>query len=237
MASEACSIEGCANTGKMRRGWCNTHYHRWKTHGDPEYTRPQKFCSVRGCTGVHDSHGYCGPHAWRFKKYGDPRADIPIATPGDPASTFARKVEPQGDCLVWTGATSSAGYGQIGIGGRVIYTHRYAWEQEHGAIPEGTEIDHACHNRRCVRIGHLRAATRTENARNLRGANEGRDLPRGVSRQGKKYRARLSIDGAEVSLGNFTTAEKARKALTEARHKAYGEFAGLDHPRPRKEAQ
>ena len=29
-----CSIEGC-NKRARRRGWCNAHYHRWGSHGDP----------------------------------------------------------------------------------------------------------------------------------------------------------------------------------------------------------
>lgn len=31
-----CSIENCANLVEAR-GWCTTHYHRWKRQGDPEY--------------------------------------------------------------------------------------------------------------------------------------------------------------------------------------------------------
>ena len=235
MASKACSIEGCANTGKMRRGWCNMHYSRWRTHGDPDYTRPVRGCAVEECGRPHDSHGYCASHAWRFKKHGDPRTDIPLRTLGDPEATFGRKATPQGDCLVWTGALSAAGYGQIGVAGRVEYAHRYAWERAHGEIPGGIEIDHACHNRACVRVEHLRAATRQENARNLRGSNVGRDLPRGVSRYRGKYRARVSIQGSESTLGYFATPEEARKVAAAARQEAYGEFAGLDTPRPRKE--
>lgn len=30
-----CSIEGCAKTGVIRRGWCTSHYERWLRHGDP----------------------------------------------------------------------------------------------------------------------------------------------------------------------------------------------------------
>ena len=29
-----CSIEGC-DKGVKGRGWCNKHYKRWRTHGDP----------------------------------------------------------------------------------------------------------------------------------------------------------------------------------------------------------
>ncbi|MER8602822.1 hypothetical protein NKH48_03370 [Mesorhizobium sp. M1233] len=30
-----CSIHGCGRTVCNRRGWCNTHYQRWRNHGDP----------------------------------------------------------------------------------------------------------------------------------------------------------------------------------------------------------
>lgn len=29
-----CSIEGCARQ-RVARGWCGTHWRRWRTHGDP----------------------------------------------------------------------------------------------------------------------------------------------------------------------------------------------------------
>ena len=37
----------------------------------------------------------------------------------------------------------------------LVMYHRYVWEQHHGAIPEGYEIDHMCHNRACCNIEHL----------------------------------------------------------------------------------
>lgn len=33
--SRICSIPDCGNAGKLRRGWCNRHWLRWKRHGDP----------------------------------------------------------------------------------------------------------------------------------------------------------------------------------------------------------
>lgn len=66
-----CSIDGCDRGGKIVRGWCMRHYHRWHETGSPTGTnRPsaeERFWSqvdVRGdddCwlwTGWTDPHGY-----------------------------------------------------------------------------------------------------------------------------------------------------------------------------------
>jgi len=37
----------------------------------------------------------------------------------------------------------------------IVMYHRYVWEQTHGAIPEGFEIDHKCRNRACSNLEHL----------------------------------------------------------------------------------
>lgn len=35
MTQRTCIIEGCANKKHVSRGWCNKHYWRYKTYGDP----------------------------------------------------------------------------------------------------------------------------------------------------------------------------------------------------------
>jgi hypothetical protein len=35
-----CKIEGCGRPRNCR-GWCATHYRRWRTHGDPMKVRPR----------------------------------------------------------------------------------------------------------------------------------------------------------------------------------------------------
>lgn len=75
----------------------------------------------------------------------------------------------EGDCQVWTGCTRN-GYGVISRGrkgeGR-IDTHRAAWENEHGPVPDGLTLDHLCRVRLCANPAHLEPVTRGENV--LRG--------------------------------------------------------------------
>ena len=84
---------------------------------------------------------------------------------------FWDKVDKSGDCWEWTASRGTSGYGQIRANGRPVVAHRVAYELTHGAVPEGVELDHLCHNRGCVNPDHLRVVSHKENMENLRGAH------------------------------------------------------------------
>jgi hypothetical protein len=75
------------------------------------------------------------------------------------------------DCILWTGALNEDGYGRVSVAGRQGLAHRVVWEDRHGPIPPGMQVDHACHNatgchlgqscphRRCVNVDHLQLVT------------------------------------------------------------------------------
>lgn len=51
MADTTCSIDGCERK-RSARGWCNTHYERWRRHGDVNFTG--KF-AARNCVTRSDT--------------------------------------------------------------------------------------------------------------------------------------------------------------------------------------
>ncbi len=74
---KVCTIEGC-DKKVMAKGWCSTHYQRWRFHGDPNH-EPQKqekplTCTVEGCENEYLQGGYCRSHYMRWYRHGDPMA-------------------------------------------------------------------------------------------------------------------------------------------------------------------
>lgn len=80
-------------------------------------------------------------------------------------STFWSKTAPATDCIRWTGAQNSKGYGCFAIDGVSQLAHRVAWEDEHGPIPAGMTIDHLCRVHCCVNVEHMELVTAAENVR------------------------------------------------------------------------
>lgn len=79
-----------------------------------------------------------------------------------------------GECLEWVRASSSAGYGQIRAGGKIVILHRLAYEVSNGVsgLPPGLFVCHKCDNPRCCNPQHLFLGTPVDNARDM--MNKGR---------------------------------------------------------------
>jgi hypothetical protein len=166
-----CSIEGCEKAADTR-GWCRAHYKRWLRLGDPLAGGPmegrKRWCAIEGCDAKHYGHGWCVKHYRRWIEHGDPLYTPPTAT-----ERFWPKVNKDGPipecwpelgpCWVWTAGLSHS-YGSFGVGARKqVPAHKWAYEQEHGPVPEGLELDHLCRNHACVNPSHLEAVTHQEN--------------------------------------------------------------------------
>ena len=82
-------------------------------------------------------------------------------------------------CHVWQRAKQTRGYGVVWFDGKVRLAHRVSWFLAHGAWPAPDKVlDHACDNKSCVNVDHLREM---DNYANLR-----RAIPRGDAETEKR---------------------------------------------------
>lgn len=167
MGKRTCSIDGCGKP-HAARGWCYSHWERWKRHGDPlagKRINKGKRCSVDECDRPAHSLEMCTLHYGRFLIHGDPLGGGPRRIVGDDAARFWSKVDKTDACWLWTGALNNSGYGTIKINGVTVGAHRHSFLLAGRAIPEGLDLDHLCSVRRCVNPDHLEPVTRAENLR------------------------------------------------------------------------
>jgi len=71
-------------------------------------------------------------------------------------------------CWEWPGSRCKGHYGVCSMARKNVMIHRVVYEHFVGPIPEGLEIDHACHNRVCANFEHTSPATPDANKRRQR---------------------------------------------------------------------
>jgi hypothetical protein len=78
---------------------------------------------------------------------------------------FWLKVDKTETCWIWRAALNDHGYGIFRRSNHTnIRSHRWAWEQVNGLVPNGLELDHLCRNRACCNPSHLEAVTHLTNS-------------------------------------------------------------------------
>lgn len=176
-----CSINGC-NKPFYARGWCNTHYMRWRNNGDPEklvrfYNDKKATCSIEGCDKPVKYRGWCKAHYTRWWRHGSPVAGrIDRGTAREYLSTVVLK-HTGDNCLVWPFNRTSTGYGKIKIDGADYHVHRYVCEALNGPASAGMVAAHECGKGHtgCVNPRHITWKTPKENSRDrIRHGTHGR---------------------------------------------------------------
>ncbi len=121
------------------------------------------------------------------------------------------------------GGHNTNGYYRIRISGRSYLGHRLAWAITHGTWPLGS-IDHIDGNPRNNKLSNLRDIRQGGNVQNQRSPhprNTSGVLGVGRHTQYGKWRARITVDGRERSLGVFDTVEEAQQAYLGAKRKLH----------------
>lgn len=130
--------------------------------------RVEKPCSFAGCGKPHTSKGLCHSHYCQRlagKKLGRIKPRRKRGTP--PIVTFDKVPCPvkglKGPCHIFRGYKDKRGYGRIQNAGGTSLVHKYVWEEIHGPVPKGLELDHRCRVKPCCNEKHLRAVTHLTN--------------------------------------------------------------------------
>ena len=114
------------------------------------------------------------------------------------------------------GSTSNSGYTTSMVDGKNYQHHRLAWLYVHGSFPPA-DLDHRDGVRANNRLVNLREATRSENCQNATKRADNTSGETGVWPVGKRWRAKVCVDGRECHVGYFPTKELAREAYLAAK--------------------
>jgi hypothetical protein len=114
---------------------------------------------------------------------------------------------------------------RLGKGRRVwVWMHRVIMGL---SIESERVVDHYDSDGLNNRRGNLRITLQKQNDRNKRAIHSATGF-KGVSTQGKRFRAAITVNGKKRHLGNFDTAEEAGQAYDRAARRLHGSYAATN---------
>ena len=138
---------------------------------------------------------------------------------------FWSKVDKTETCWIWAAATAGRDrrYGQFGVGyPKLMLAHRWSYENAHGPIPPGMQVDHSCRVTLCVNPAHLRLATNKQNHENIVAHADSQTGVRGVYRNKRgTYYVQVTHHGKRHCRGNFSTLLEAEQVAIGLRNQLF----------------
>lgn len=124
------------------------------------------------------------------------------------------------------GTVREDGYIRLQIDGERRYASHWACLYMTGVLPPD-EMDHEDRNRANNAWLNLRHATKSQNCANRPQTSKSGDLPRGVTRRGKKFVSQMRSKGVTHYLGIYDTPDEAHAAYAARAIAEFGEFSVL----------
>lgn len=119
------------------------------------------------------------------------------------------------------GNVERSGYRRIRLDGVLYRAARLAWLYVHGEWPSG-EVDHVNHQRSDDRISNLRDVSHRTNCHNPAGPfAHGSTGKLGAHRNGRRFAAKIVVDGRSVWLGRHVTPDAASAAYDAAKRQLH----------------
>lgn len=108
----------------------------------------------------------CGGELLKYDEYGRKRKFIVgHGNRNQGIVNFWKNVNKTKHCWIWKAAKTKAGYGQINLNYKRVYTHILVFEWTYGKIIKGIglEVMHKCDNPACCNPKHLVLGTHCDN--------------------------------------------------------------------------
>lgn len=122
------------------------------------------------------------------------------------------------------GSKEQSGYIVVFLGGSRFKAHRLIWALRYGDPGPRWEIDHRDGVRDRNVYANLRRVPSRLNARNNLLSSRNSTGFKGVSRDGKRYKATICVNRKLINLGRYNTPEAAAEAYKKASIKLHGEY-------------
>ena len=127
------------------------------------------------------------------------------------------------------GYKNAYGYIVIGINGKRIGAHRFAWLYMHRSHAS-ENIDHVNGKLDDNRIENLRSCSHAQNQKNMKRHHDCQSGFKGVysATDGRTWFSQIFSDGHSYYLGSFTTKEQAATAYDQAALRLHGDYAQIN---------